>query len=194
VSSPPALQESRRHRDRKEDSAQRFDSFAVTVNSVLTRLVNSSSRRKTETGRAAKARTAALKMARQRLAEAQAAGKPVILADIMHAAWEHLERAGGDTPVSVKVGEATQASVVRACADYFSSFILPYPKKEQRPPAEYLALALLYGMPGVNHPTHTTVRGYLPDLRTLKHYGFSVHKFTNAQRYISRAAYHTLGR
>lgn len=100
---PTDVQVCRRNRDRKEDSAQRLDSFAVTVKSVLTRLVNSASRRKTETGRATKARTAALKVARHRWAEALASGRPIILPDIMHAAWEHMERTGGDTPVSIKV-------------------------------------------------------------------------------------------
>lgn len=84
--------------------------------------------------------------------------------------------------------------MVRACADYYATYVLPYPRKEQRPAVEYLALALLYGMPGVSSASHASIRGHLPDLRTLKNYGFSVHKFTGAQRYISRAAYHILGR
>jgi hypothetical protein len=50
----------------------------------------------------------------------------------------------------------------------------------------YLALALAYGMPGKTSSAHSVIRSHLPDLRTLKVYGFNVRKFTSAQRYISR--------
>ena len=121
----------------------------------------------------------------------------LLLPEAMHAAWEHMERAGGDAPVAVRVCESTQAQLARIITDYHVTYVASAPqaaKGAASPPAEYVALALLYGMPGVYDRLHAGMRAYLPDLRSLKAYGSNVHRFTAAQRYVAHAAAHALCR
>ena len=165
--------------------------FGNTVRSVLARLLSSTSRVTVETARAHKARAGALRLLRSRLAEARTKKQRLVLPHLLHAAWEHMERAGGDAPVAVHMGEAAQAEIASACADYFAAYVARGPvagKHGARPSADYIALALLYKMPGVPSQRQASLRAFLPDLRTLKNYGFDVHKYTNAQRYVSHAA------
>lgn len=168
--------------------------FSSAVRSVLARLLSSVNRMNTESARASKARAGAMRLFKSRVAAAKA---PVVLSDVMHAVWEHMERAGGDAPVAVRMCESTHAELARVCVDYYSTYVSRAPatgKACSRPSSEYIALALLYNLPGAPNRLHAGVRPYLPDLRTLKNYGFNVHKFTNAQRFVSRAAAHTLTR
>ena len=185
---PPDALATRRTAGRAEGAAQRSDAFAATVRSMLARLLNSASRSSTETRRSQRARSSAAKRMRAMLAEAAAGPGRVRFTRIMHAVWGEVERAGGDSRTAVRLSESTKNAAVAACVDYYATYVMPYPRREQRPADKYLALALLYGLPGVRHAAHAAVRQVLPDLRTLKHYNLAVHKFTCAQRFVSCAA------
>jgi hypothetical protein len=56
---------------------------------------------------------AALRVARQRMTEALATGLPIVVPLLMHAAWEHMERSGGDALSSVHVGQVGGALPLR---------------------------------------------------------------------------------
>ena len=111
------------------------------------------------------------------------------MTDLMHAVWAGFERGGGDVRGSVRASEATQAAAIRAVTDYYATRVLPFARVEQRPSDKYLALALLYKLPGLEeHVAHAALQNLLPDLRMLKHYNLAVHKFTSARRYVNSAA------
>jgi len=170
--------------------------FQNVVRGVLTRLVASQSRVRAETASASKARAGALRLLRAHVTAAIRRREPLVLPEAMHAVWEHMERAGGDAPVSVLMSETKQAEVAQACADYYGAYLARSSNSSQsrspggraRPPAEYVALALLYHTPTMPSDAQSNLRTFLPDVKKLKSYGFNVHKFTNAQRFIKETA------
>ena len=123
----------------------------------------------------------------RRFKSCTARGGACLLPHVLHSAWEYMERNGADAEGSSFAGEGALEGAARACAEYYVAFVLSHARAEQPPCMEYVALALAYGMPGRAHAEHARVRAHLPDLRTLKLYGFNVRKFTASQRYISRA-------
>jgi hypothetical protein len=118
-----------------------------------------------------------------------------------------MERGGGDARDAgasgggaFRVGLGMQRAALAACAAYYCKVLVPYPRREHRPAEKYLALALLYKLPacraaGLRVPEeHAQLRNLLPELKALKHYGLSVHKFTGAQGYVLEAAAHAAKR